>query len=168
MPIPQLVSNPRRNSFHGPEEASQTYIEGDFVTLDVTTGEVELFPFDSAAYNILGLAQKDATGTAGEDAPVTQIWPGDIIALDTYDSSGTPGLADASSFIAGEVYELLHSSSRWYAELSAAHTGGQAVLICEGIVQGSLKSKLTDTTRYRGLFRLIDSRLLQHVGQGTG
>jgi len=169
MTMPVLVSNPRGNSYHGLEELSQTWIEGDFLTLDTSSGEVELFAFDSQAPKILGLAQAAATGTAGEEAVVTQIWPGDIIALDTYDSSGTPGAADASSFIPGKLYELLMTGSgatrRWYAELSASHSGGYACLICEGIVQGSLKDKLEGNTRYRGLFRVLDSVLLQHVGQ---
>jgi hypothetical protein len=168
MPIPVLVSNERRNSYHGLEDASQTWIEGDFLTLDATDGYLRLFAFDSDT-KILGLAQHDASGTQDTAAHVWQIWPGDIIALDCYDSSGGGAAEDASNYIPGKLYELLSigtgSSRRWYAEYSAAHVAGTAMLICEGIVQGSLKDKLTDTTRYRGLFRFLDSVLLQHVGQ---
>ena len=169
MPIPVLVSNERRNSYHGLEEASQTWIEGDFVTLDTVSGEMELFAYDSQAPKILGLAQKDASGVTSTAAVCTQIWPGDIVALDTYDSSGTPGAKDASAFIPGKLYELLMTgtgaTTRWYAEFSAAHSGGSAILICEGIVQDTLKKKLDGTTRTRALFRILDSVLLQHVGQ---
>jgi hypothetical protein len=168
MPIPVLVSNPRRNSYHGLEDASQTWIEGDFLTLDATTGEVRLFAYASDT-KILGLAQKAASGTTSTAAVVSQIWPGDIIALDTYSSAGTPGAADASLFIPGKLYELLNAgsgaTSRWYAEYSADHSGGKACLICEGIVQDTLRKKLEGTTRTRALFRILDSYLLQHVGQ---
>ncbi|MHC4372432.1 MAG: hypothetical protein ACYSW8_32925 [Planctomycetota bacterium] len=168
MPIPVLVSNERRNTYHGLEDASQTWIEGDFVTLDATTGETRLFAFDSDTL-LLGLAQKAASGTTGTDAPVSQIWPGDIIALDTYKSSGTPGAYDASQFVPGKLYELLMTGSgatkRWWAEFAGTHSGGLSCLICEGIVQDTLRKKLEGTTRTRALFRFLDSVLLQHVGQ---
>lgn len=168
MPIPVLVSNPRRNTYHGLEDASQTWNEGDFVTLDATSGEVRLFDIDGDDSFILGLAQADASGTTGTDAPVSQIWPGDIIALDTYDSDA--GAAkDASAYIPGKKYELIGigtgDARRWYAEFSASYASGLACLICEGIVQDTLRKKLEGTTRVRALFRIIDSVLLQHVGQ---
>lgn len=169
MPAPQLVSNPRRNSYHGLEEATQTWIEGDFLTLDATTGEVELYAFDSQAPKILGLAQAAASGVTSTAAVVTQIWPGDILAIDTYTSAGGGAAKDAADDIPGNLYELLSigtgASRRWYAEFSPGHSGGTALLICEGEVQGSLKDKINGTTRYRALFRVLDSVLLQHVGQ---
>jgi len=168
MPIPVLVSNERRNTYHGLEDASQTWNEGDFITLDATTGEARLFVWNSDTI-LLGLAQKDATETTASDAPVSQIWPGDIIALDTYSSAGTPGAADASLFIPGNTYELLMTGSgdtaRWWAEYSAGHVAGLSCLICEGIVQDTLRKKLEGTTRTRALFRFKESVLLQHVGQ---
>ena len=131
MPIPVLVSNERRNSYHGLEDATQSWIEGDFLTLDSTSGEVKLYPFDTGSAPILGLAQKAASGVTSTAAVVSQIWPGDIIALDTYKSSGTPGAYDASLFIPGKKYELLMTGSgatkRWYAEFAATHSGGNTV-----------------------------------------
>lgn len=163
MTAPQLVSNPRRNTFHGLEDAAQSWIAQDFLTLDSTSGEVRLFVWNSDT-KILGLAQAAASGVTGTAARVTQIWPGDIIALDTYDSQAAAA-KDASAFIPGKLYELTKVGARWYAEFSPAYAAGLSCLICEGEVQGSLKDKLTDTTRYRALFRVLDTVLLQHVGQ---
>lgn len=163
MPIPVLVSNPRRTTYHGLEDATQTWNEGDFLTLDATTGETRLFTWNSDT-KFLGLAQKDATETTSEDAPVSQIWPNDIIALDCYDSQASAA-KDASSYIPGKLYELTKVSTRWYAEFSPVYAAGLSCLICEGIVQGSLRDYLEGTTRYRALFRVLESVLLQHVGQ---
>jgi len=163
MPIPVLVSNERRNTYHGLEDAQQSWIEGDFLTLDATTGETRVFTWNSDTI-LLGLAQKDATATTSEDAPVSQIWPGDIIAIDTYDSQATAA-KDASAFIPGKTYELTKVGTRWYAEYAPVYAAGLACLICEGIVQGSLRDKLAGDTRYRALFRVKESVLLQHVGQ---
>ena len=168
MPAPQLVSQPRRNSYHGLEDASQTWIAQDFQTLDATSGETRLYAFDSDT-KILGLAQAAASGVTGTAAVTTPIFPQDKIALDTYSSAGGGAAKDASAYIPGKLYELLSigtgASRRWYAEFSPGHSGGSAFLICEGEVQGSLKDKINGTTRYRALFRLLDSCLLQHVGQ---
>lgn len=163
MPIPVLVSNPRRTTYHGLEDATQTWIEGDFVTLDATTGETRVFTWNSDT-KLLGLAQKDATAVTSSDAPISQIWPNDIIALDTYDSQASAA-KDASAFIPGKLYELTKVSTRWYAEFSPVYAAGLSCLICEGIVQGSLRDYLEGTTRYRALFRVLESVLLQHVGQ---
>ena len=163
MPIPVLVSNPRRTTYHGLEDASQDWNEGDFLTLDATTGETRVFTWNSDT-KFLGLAQKDATETTSEDAPVSQIWPNDIIALDCYDSQAAAA-KDASAYIPGKLYELTKVSTRWYAEFSPVYAAGLSCLICEGIVQGSLRDYLEGTTRYRALFRVLESVLLQHVGQ---
>lgn len=163
MPIPVLVSNPRRNSYHGLEDSGQTWNEGDFLTLDATTGETRLFTWNSDT-KFLGLAQKDAVETLASDAPVSQIWTQDIIALDTYDSQAAAA-KDASAFIPGKLYELTKVGTRWYAEFSPVYAAGLSCLICEGIVQGSLRDKLEGNTRYRALFRVLDTVLLQHVGQ---
>ena len=163
MPIPVLVSNPRRNTYHGLEDAAQSWIGGDFTTIDSSSGETRLFTWNSDT-KILGLAQKAATTVTSSDAPVTQIWPGDIIALDTYDSQAAAA-KDASAFIPGKLYELTKVSTRWYAEFSPVYAAGLSCLICEGIVQGSLRDKLEGNTRYRALFRVLESVLIQHVGQ---
>lgn len=164
MPIPVLVSNERRNSYHGLEDAAQSWIEGDFLTLDATTGETRLFVWNSDT-KFIGLAQGAASTVTSTDAPLSQIWPGDIIAIDTYSSAGQGAAYDASLFIPGKLYELIQVGTGWYAEFSAGHAAGLACLICEGIVQGSLKDKLDGTTRYRGLFRVKDTVLIQHLGQ---
>ncbi len=163
MPAPQLVSNPRRNSYHGLEDAGQSWIAQDFLTLDSTSGETKLFAYASDT-KILGLAATAATTSTGEEAVVTQIWAGDKIALDTY---GTilSAVKDASAFIPGKLYELIQVGTRWYANFDGAHGSGLACLIAEGEVQGSLKDKINAQTRYRALFRVLDSVLLQHVGQ---
>jgi len=167
MPIPVLVSQPTRETYHGLEDAAQTWNDGDFVTLDATSGETRLFVYDSDT-KILGLAQKDATGVTSSDAPVTVIHPSDKIALDTYGTILSTA-KDASAFIPGKLYELISVGSgdslRWYANFDGTHGSGTACLICEGEVQGSLRDKLDGSTRYRALFRLLDSVLLQHVGQ---
>lgn len=167
MPAPQLVSQPRRNSYHGLEDASQSWIEKDFVTLDSTTGEMRLFAYDSDTL-LLGLAQAAASTVTSTAAVATPIFPQDKIALDTY---GTilSAAKDASAFIAGKLYELISvgtgTSRRWYANFDGSHGSGVACLICEGEVQGSLKDKINAQTRYRALFRVLDTVLLQHVGQ---
>ena len=163
MPIPSLASTPRRQTYHGLEDASQSFIEGDFLTLDATSGETRLFTWNSDT-KILGLAQKDASGTTSTDVPVSVIWPNDIILLDTYDSQATAA-KDASAFIPGKLYELTKVSTRWYAEFSPDYAAGLSCLICEGLVAKNLRSSYAGTTQYRAQFRVLDSVLLQHVGQ---
>jgi len=163
MPIPVLASNPRRTTYHGLEDAGQSWIEGDFLTLDATTGETRVFTWNSDT-KILGLAQADASTVTSTDAPVSQIWPNDILLLDTYDSQAAAD-KDASAFIPGKLYELTKVSARWYAEYSPVYAAGLSCLICEGIVAGSLRAKLAGDTRYRAQFRVLESVLLQHVGQ---
>ena len=163
MPAPQLVSNPRRNSYHGLEDASESWIAQDFLTLDATSGETTLFAYASDT-KILGLAATAATGVTSSAAVVSQIWAGDKLALDTYGTILSAAM-DASTFIPGSLYELIQVGTRWYANFDTSHGSGLACLICEGEVQGSLKDKINAQTRYRALFRVLDSVLLQHVGQ---
>ena len=79
-----------------------------------------------------------------------------------------PSIKDVTSFIEGKLYELISvgtgASRRWYANFDGTHGSGVACLIFEED-QGSLKDKLNAQTRYRGLFRVLDTVLLQHVGQ---
>lgn len=167
MPAPQLVSQPRRNSYHGLEAATQSWIAQDVVTLDNTTGLMEIVANNQSPAKILGLAQAAASTVTSTAAVATPIFPQDKIALDTY---GTilSAAKDASAFVAGNVYELISvgsgSSRRWYANYDTAHGTGLACLICEGEVQGSLKDLINAQTRYRALFRFIDSFLALHVG----
>jgi len=58
-----------------PEDASQTFVKGDLVVLDATTGELKECGADPA--KILGIALDDATGVTGSSINVQVIRPGD-------------------------------------------------------------------------------------------
>lgn len=163
MPKPNLVSNPRRNTYHGLEDATQSYEAGEFLSRDQTSGETRAMNPATGEDGILcGLAQADASGVTGTDVPVTQIYPGDIVALDTYDTNAAADKA-AEDFVPGELYALYVASNEWFADHYTSSTNIKC-LICEGIVQGSLRDDLAGTTIYRGLFRFIDASLDVHVG----
>ena len=59
---------------HLPEEASQTFVAGDLVIHDGSSGEVEIATDDDDVY---GIALRDASGTTGTMIPVYVITPGD-------------------------------------------------------------------------------------------
>ena len=143
---PEIVSGPRRNSFHGIEAASQSFVAGDSVVL--ASGSVAICADDAVA--ILGIAQADATGTTGADCVVTPLFPGDKVALDTWDTTPTAAIADAATFEVGASYELELDTAEWYADLVGVTN---TAFIFEE-TQGSLADVLAGNTVYRGLFRI--------------
>ena len=160
---PVIVSTWRRQSYHGLEDASQSWEAGEFVTLDATSGEMRLAVI--ADDKVLGLAQADASGTTGEDAVVTPLFPGDIIQIDTWDVSGA-AIADASTFIPGVLYGLFTTGNEWYADFDNTADPGSIVDALIFIApQGTLKEELAGDTVYRGLFRVAEGVLIEHTGQ---
>ena len=158
---PVIVSTWRRQSYHGLEDASQSWEAGDFLTLDAS-GEMRIL--DNGDSVLLGLAQADASGTTSEEAVATPLFPGDIIQIDTWDVSSA-AIVDASTFVPGTKYGLVVVSGEWYADFDkSAGTGIAAALIFLG-PQGGLDDEINGNTVYRGLFRLVDTVLIEHVGQ---
>jgi len=152
---PEIVSGPKRNSFHGIEAASQSFKFGDFVKLVsgkftiCATGDVALF----------GIAQADATGTTDAACVVTPIFPGDKVAIDTYES--TPGAdKDVTAFLDGVAYGMIVVSAEFYADFDDTTLD---IFIFEED-QGSLLDQLGGNTSYRGVFRVIDTACQIHVG----
>jgi len=158
MPKPVVVSSFRRNSFHGLEDAAQTFEIGDFLTTDFVTGEIR--EAVNADYRITGLAEGDSSGVTGTAAVVHELFPGDILQLDIW-SEHTGALVDASTLIDGQLCNLYTAGGEWYAEttlvsgVDAATTG-----ILDALVfikaQGDLRDELTDQTINRGLFRVVE------------
>jgi len=147
---PEIVSGPRRNSYHGLEDATQTYVYKDILTIDAS-GEIrEAANSDS---KVLGQAQKAASGVTGTAVAVDEWFDGDIIAIDCYNSSDAAVYA-ASNFIPGDKYSIQLVGSNWYADfLNTAGITDALVFIKS---YGDLRDELTDQTIYRGIFRLVD------------
>lgn len=68
------------------EKASGGFAKGDLVYTDDTSGQIAICGADPA--NILGIAQKAVTGTAGTMIPVDVIRPGDEVVM-TYSTTTT-------------------------------------------------------------------------------
>jgi hypothetical protein len=159
MPKPEVVSSFRRNSFHGLEDATQSWEYKDILTLDVSSGEVRQAGNDDQ--RILGFAQADASGTTGEDAVVHEIFPGDIIALDIW-SEHDGALVDASTLVDGQVCNLYTAGGEWYAETTLV-SGVDAATSCifDAVAfiksQGNLRDEQYGNTVYRGIFRVLEA-----------
>jgi len=136
---PVIVSTWRRQSYHGLEDASQSWEAGDFLALDAS-GEMRIL--DNADSVLLGLAQADASGTTGEDAVATPLFPGDIIQLDTWDVSGAV-VTDASTFIPGTKYGLVAVAGEWYADFDKSAVTGIADALIFIAPQGTLKEEIS-------------------------
>ena len=163
---PNIASTWRRQSYHGLEDASQSWEESDVLTLDSTTGEVRIAAITDE--KILGLAQADASGVTGEAAVVTPLFPGDLIEIDTYDVSGT-AILDVADFIEGNLYGLYTTGGEWYADFDNTATDGSITSALIFIKPaGALNDELSGATIYRGLFRVAEGVCLQHVGQTVG
>lgn len=162
---PNIASTWRRQSYHGLEDAAQSWEKGDVLTLDSTTGEVRVAAITDE--KILGLAQADASGTTGEEAVVTPLFPGDLIQVDTYDVSGA-AILDVADFIEGNLYAFFVAAGEWYADFDNTAADGaitNALIFIEPA--GDLRDVLAGNTIYRGLFRVAEGVLLEHVGQAA-
>lgn len=155
MPKPVVVSSFRRNSFHGLEDAAQTYEIGDVLTTDFVTGEIR--EAVNADYRITGIAEGDASGVTGTAAVVHELFPGDIIQADIW-STHTAALVDASSLVDGQICNLYTVGGEWYAEVNETTPTTAAIAAALVFIkaQGDLRDELTDQTIYRGLFRVTE------------
>lgn len=155
MPKPVVVSSFRRNSFHGLEDAAQTYEIGDFLTLDATTGEVrECANADTVFW---GIAEGDASTVTGTAAVVHELFPGDILQLDIWDNHAAAAV-DASTLVDGQICGVVLVAGEWYAEVENDNTAESIISAVAFIKsQGDLRDELTDQTVYRGLFRVLEA-----------
>ena len=155
MPKPNVASSFRRNSFHGEEDAAQTWEYQDILSLDAGSGEVRAAGNDD--YRILGLAEGDASGVTGTAAVVHELFPGDIIALDIW-STHTGALVDASTLLPGQVCNLYTTGGEWYAEVYETSDNTAAILDAVEFIksQGDLREEKYGTTINRGLFRILE------------
>lgn len=155
MPKPVVASSFRRNSFHGVEEASQDYETWDFVTIDATTGKVRVCANDDTILH--GLSEGDASGVEDTEAVVHELFPGDILQLDIYDSHTAHDI-DASTLEAGQVCGICVVDGEWYAD-SENGAGGTCIQGAVSFIksQGPIRDEQYGNTVYRGLFRVLEA-----------
>jgi len=156
MPKPVVASSFRRNSFHGLEDAAQTFNIADVLTLDFVSGEVREAGNDD--YRILGLAEGDASAVTSTAAVVHEIFPGDILQLDIW-STHTGALVDASTLVDGQICNLYTAGGEWYAEVNETSDNTAAILDAVAFIksQGPLRDEQYGNTVYRGLFRVLEA-----------
>jgi len=155
---PELVSGPRRNSYHGLEDAGQTFAYKDILTIDAT-GEIrEAANSDSV---VLGQAQAAAAGVVSTAVVADEWFDGDIIAIDCYNSSDAAVYA-ASNFIPGDKYSIQLVSGEWYADFLNTVGISDALVFIKAY--GDLRDTLVGNTIYRGLFRIADGIAVNTAG----
>lgn len=84
-------------SLHGPEEASQTFVEGAILVPDASSGEIEEAGADPT--NIAGVAEHAASGTAGTDVKFTPALPGVV-----FEMTLAGGAAADHTLVAGDLF----------------------------------------------------------------
>ena len=128
-----------------PEAAVQSYKAGAVVEL--VAGAVTAC--DNAADRILGIAQKDATGTTSADAPVQVFRPSDFIEMGCVDAAATDVLVAASGLKAGYTYSIaIDSNGVCNADLNTEHATTEEVIFVQPVYDAN-----GDST-YRGIFTL--------------
>jgi hypothetical protein len=109
------------NMIVGAEAGSQTYKAGELVYGNDPA--ITVCGADPAL--VLGIAQKDATGTTSADAPVEVIRPTDLVMI-LVSSAGTATTSDNA--VIGEDYGLVLSSNVWSLD-TADETNTRAVVV---------------------------------------
>ncbi len=94
-----------------PEAADQTYLKGELVQL--VAGAVTEAAASAPA--VIGIAQKDASGTTATDAPVILIKPEYIVRMRFSDGSAA---ALTSTGVLGAAYDIVLISNAWYVDQS--------------------------------------------------
>lgn len=96
---------------HGPEEASQTFLDGDPLIHDASSGEIEEAGTEPVN-QILGIAVGDASGTAGTD--VTYIpAEGNVFEANIGTSVSAGDIAETDRFA---IYPLQNSGTDWFVD----------------------------------------------------
>lgn len=99
------------------EEASQTYKQGAPLVYD--SAEIEIWAGGTTTTKIIGIAAKDATGTAGSAVPYyeandSNLFEGSLInGTEAYTLLGTE---------VGNTYSLIASSNDWYVDVGDTDT----------------------------------------------
>jgi hypothetical protein len=116
----------------GAEEASQSYVAGEFVILDGTSGEVEA-PTAGQALGAgivcAGIAQKAASGTAATDAPYLAPDVNSEIVIRVNDGSGNVEAANTTCIIS-DTYDLyIGANGECFVDSSTAGTNEKVTVI---------------------------------------
>jgi len=129
------------------EAATQSYEAGEL--LQDSSGSVAVAADDS---HVLGIAQKDASGTTATEAPFIEIEPGDVVRFYVTSDGSTAALA--STLTLGENYNHQVGSNLWVID-GGDTTNGQWTYI-EPVLD------VNGDSTYYGLFRLgaADSDIL--------
>lgn len=137
-----------------PEAASQTYKAGSVVEL--VAGAVTAC--DNGAARILGIAQKDATGTTSADAPVQVARPGDLIEMRCVDDIATDVAVAASGFSAGQTYAIaIDDNGVCAADLSETNALTEELVFIQPVYDA------TGASTTRGIF-VLESLAVQLQG----
>ena len=116
------------------EEASQTYKVGAPLVYDVSTdatAEIEEWAGGTDTARIIGVATKDASGTASTSVPYIEandynLFSGSLMnGTDAYTLLGTE---------VGETYSLVKSSNDWYVDVTTTSTDNPAIVECVGLI----------------------------------
>lgn len=113
------------------EESSQTYKVGAPLVYDASTKDVEIWAGGTDTVRIIGIAVKDASGTAGTDVPYYEandynLFEGSLInGTDAYTLLGTE---------IGSAYSLIASGDNWYIDITATGTDNPAIVEVVGLI----------------------------------
>lgn len=114
------------------EDASQTYVVGDFVYIN-GDGEVAIATNTSSQLDsaIGGLAEKAATGTTGEVAEFLAIRPSDILVMNVFHS--TPASSVTAQNQLTDVFGIILEDSVWCVDIenTTVEDGSTALARCQ-------------------------------------
>lgn len=112
------------NSTQWIEDTSQTYGVGDLIYADnADEGKVKICGTSTNRLNteILGVASKAATGTAGTYVRALGILPSDVYVMNVFHS--TPASAITALTDIGKVYGIILNSSKWAVDIENSVEG---------------------------------------------
>ena len=107
---PYVCPNGERHSADG-EEASQTYKAGAPLVRDATNKDLEVWAGDTDATLIVGVATRDASGTAGTDVSYLEAREGNMFSATLVSDSGTVALDHGTHL--GVAYSLIAQGNNW-------------------------------------------------------
>jgi acetamidase/formamidase len=100
---------------HNPEDASETFVIGDLLVMNTSTGEIQLAGANPTT--LIGLSLRNATGVEGSDIPYVRIEKG-VMFEASVDSAGGLGTGTIAQTDLNKAYGIARDSSKnWYVNL---------------------------------------------------